>query len=297
MSAGGQHPEMITSLGETVSKPQVPQKPVECVLVVVDGNSAVFSDDYVLDADGSGCGGMRASTKIQDIVKKFIGEVPGIHIQYRVHVRLDRRKVAEAMSVEWDIERGRMRRKLDAFIVGFNGMHHETHMMDSEINDCERGYLQFDHLIRDELRLSRTRHIVFVAQISELAALEKKKPCVELVQGRPCQNAQRCIWAHQCPFDGQCRFLKNKCWFCDGELGSGRGSLLPKEGGSKVEPEGGKAHNLEDAPSESLEAPMTLDDGAGIDLNDKDKDLSDDSGTIHEGSNDDIGKVEELKMI
>ncbi|RXW17579.1 hypothetical protein EST38_g8277 [Candolleomyces aberdarensis] len=148
---------------ETFVSPRVQKKPIEPerVIIVVDGNGAIFSREYVLDEKEAVYGGLIAAGELKSIVEKFVDERLKGLTQYWIHARIDRPKVAEALANEWNVDKERMRRRLDLFIAGFNSSTHRVQMVDTYISNPEATYCQFQWFVYDELCMPETKYVVF----------------------------------------------------------------------------------------------------------------------------------------
>ncbi|RXW17581.1 hypothetical protein EST38_g8273 [Candolleomyces aberdarensis] len=143
--------------------PPKPRKSVEPerVIIVVDGNEAIFSREYVLDEKDAEYGGLLAAGDLKNMVKRSVSDKLGSLTQYWIYARIDRPKVAEALANEWNIDKERMRRRLDLFVAGFNASTHRVQMVDTHIRNPEVTYAQFQWFVCDELRMPQTKYIVF----------------------------------------------------------------------------------------------------------------------------------------
>ncbi|KAJ2916711.1 hypothetical protein MD484_g3711, partial [Candolleomyces efflorescens] len=143
------------------STPGPKEVELERVIIVVDGNEAIFSREYIIDEKDAEYGGMLAASDVKKLVMGSVGDKLGDLVQYWIFARIDRKKIAEALANEWNVDKERMSRRLDLFIAGFNASTHRVQMVDALMRNLECTYGQFQWLICDELRMPQTKYVVF----------------------------------------------------------------------------------------------------------------------------------------
>ncbi|RXW17577.1 hypothetical protein EST38_g8275 [Candolleomyces aberdarensis] len=95
------------------------------VVVLIDGDGYIFS---YIRVNAGHAGGVAAADELCNLLTTEFGIREA---EQHVYICLNKRKLADTMSANWNVEQNTMRERFDSFVRGFNGRYKNFNIIDA----------------------------------------------------------------------------------------------------------------------------------------------------------------------